>query len=298
MKQELIQRLPKIRGRYTERACLADQTWFQVGGPAEVLFRPADQEDLAYFLNHRPQDIPITILGAGSNILVRDSGIKGVVVRLTRGFSAIEFEGMEITVGAGALDRTVALTCADHGIAGLEFLIGIPGSMGGAVKMNAGAYGREMKDIFVWAEAVDFQGRQYQLFPEDLNFSYRHSALKDDMIITKVRLRGEQGSPDKIKQILHDFLTKREESQPIQGRTGGSTFKNPLPYKAWELIDQAGCRGLMVGQAQMSEKHCNFMLNLGGARAADLEQLGETVRQKVQEQSGIELEWEIIRLGS
>lgn len=298
MKQGIIQYLPGVRGRYTERTLLADQTWFQVGGPAEVLYRPADQDDLIHFLSHCPKDIPITILGAGSNVLVRDSGIAGVVIRLARGFSAIEIEGMDIIVGAGALDRTVALTCANHGIAGFEFLVGIPGSMGGAVKMNAGAYGREIKDALLWVEVIDREGQKHQLFPEDLHFSYRHSTIKDDMIITKVRLRGHPGKPAEIHQILRDFLARREESQPIQGRTGGSTFKNPLPHKAWELIDQAGCRGLMIGQAQMSEKHCNFMLNLGGARAADLEQLGEIVRQKVQEQSGIDLEWEIIRLGN
>lgn len=297
MNQELISSLPAVRGRYTAQALLCDQTWFRVGGAADVLFRPADEEDLIDFLKKRPVDIPVTVLGAGSNVLVRDSGVRGVVIRLTRGFSAIDIDGLEVTVGAGALDRTVALTCADHGIGGLEFLVGIPGTMGGAVKMNAGAYNQEIKDCLLWADAVDLSGTKVRLTPDDLQFSYRHSDLPAHMIITKVALKGVEKAPADLHATLKTLLQQREETQPVRGQTGGSTFKNPLVQKAWELIDQAGCRGLMVGQAQMSEKHCNFMLNLGGATAQDLEQLGELVRHKVFESSGVQLEWEIIRLG-
>lgn len=297
MNDPFISSLPPVRGRYTPQAVLADQTWFRVGGAADVLFRPADEADLIDFLTYCPSHIPITILGAGSNVLVRDKGLRGVVIRLTRGFSAIEIQGDELTVGAGALDRTVALTCADHGIGGLEFLVGIPGAMGGAVKMNAGAYNQEIKDCLMWVDAVDFSGKKVRLTPDDLQFSYRHSALPDHMIVTKVGLKGYKKEPDELHHTLKNLLHQREATQPVRGQTGGSTFKNPLPHKAWELIDRAGCRGLMVGQAQMSEKHCNFMLNLGGATAQDLEQLGELVREKVFASTGIRLEWEIIRLG-
>lgn len=297
MNDVLIQKLPPVRGRYTPQALMADQTWFRVGGTADVLFRPADEADLMDFLSQCPKEIPITVLGAGSNVLVRDQGIRGVVIRLTRGFSSIEIMGDELTIGAGALDRTVALTCADHGIGGFEFLVGIPGTIGGAVKMNAGAYNQEIKDVLSWVDAIDFSGVKHRLTPEDLQFSYRHSALPDQMIITRVGLKGYEEDSLKLHQTLKQLLQQREETQPVRGQTGGSTFKNPLPQKAWELIDQARCRGLMVGQAQMSEKHCNFMLNLGGATAQDLEQLGELVRQKVLASSGTQLEWEIIRLG-
>ncbi len=297
MTQDLLHHLPIVKGRYTPQALMAEQTWFRVGGPADVLFRPSDEEDLIHFLTECGQDIPITVLGAGSNVLVRDGGLRGVVIRLNRGFSKIDIHGHDIIVGAGALDRTLALTCADHGIGGLEFLVGIPGTLGGAVKMNAGAYNQEIKDCLLWVDVVDFSGTKHRLTKEDLQFSYRHSALPDHMIITKVALRGYDENPEKLRQTLNHLLDQREATQPVRGQTGGSTFKNPLPKKAWELIDEAGCRGLMIGQAQMSEKHCNFMLNLGGATAQDLEQLGELVRQKVLEKSGTPLEWEIIRLG-
>jgi UDP-N-acetylmuramate dehydrogenase len=295
--ESIIQQLPPIRGRYISKALLAEQTWFRVGGKADVLFRPVDEDDLIEFLIHCPNHIPRTILGAGSNVLVRDQGLRGVVIRLGRGFSTIIIEGEELTVGAGALDRTVALTCADHGLGGFEFLVGIPGTMGGAVKMNAGAYGREIKDCLLWAEAVDFYGVKHRLNAEDLKFKYRHSELSDQMIVTKVRLKGYAADPTTLHQTLARLLREREDSQPVRGRTGGSTFKNPPQLKAWELIDQAGCRGLTIGGAQMSPKHCNFMLNLGNATANDLENLGELVRQRVLASSGINLEWEIIRLG-
>jgi UDP-N-acetylmuramate dehydrogenase len=292
----LIDRLPKPRGRLVADAPLGPQTWFRTGGPAEVLFRPADVEDLAAFLTALPADVAVTVLGVGSNLLVRDGGVRGVVVRLMRGFTAVAVEGREVTSGAGALDLTVALTARDHGLAGLEFLSGIPGTIGGAVAMNGGAYGGELAQVLVSAEAVDRAGAVHRVAAADLGFSYRHSTAPADWIFTSVRLRAMPGDQLAIARRIAEIDAARTESQP-RSRTGGSTFVNPPGHKAWELIDRAGCRGLRIGEAQVSEKHCNFMINLGTATAADIEALGEEVRRRVFADSGIRLEWEIRRIG-
>lgn len=292
----LIDRLPKPRGRLTARAPLGPQTWFQAGGPAEVLFRPVDRDDLAAFLQALDADIPVTVLGVGSNLLVRDGGVKGVVVRLLREFTRIAVEGTEVVAGAGALDLNVALTARDHALAGLEFLSGIPGTVGGAVAMNAGAYGGELAPVLISAEAVDRRGGIHHASAAALGMSYRHSGAPADWIFTSARLRATPGDQLAIARRIAEIDTARFDSQP-RSRTGGSTFVNPPGRKAWELIDQAGCRGLQIGQAQVSEKHCNFLINLGAASAADLEALGEEVRRRVFDNSGIQLEWEIRRIG-
>ena len=292
----LIDRLPKPRGRLAADAPLGPQTWFRTGGPAEALFRPADVEDLASFLKALPADVPVTVLGVGSNLLVRDGGVKGVVIRLMRGFTAIAVEGNELWAGAGAPGLNVALTARDHALAGLEFLSGIPGTIGGAVAMNAGAYGGELAQVLVSAEAVDRAGKLHRVTASELGFSYRHNQAPSDWIFTSARLRAEPGEQLAIARRIVEIDTARTESQP-RSRTGGSTFVNPPGHKAWELIDQAGCRGLRIGEAQVSEKHCNFLINLGAATATDLEELGEEVRRRVLEKSGVRLEWEIRRLG-
>lgn len=292
----LIDRLPKPRGRLAADAPLGPQTWFRAGGPAEVLFRPADVQDLAAFLAALPSDIPVTVLGVGSNLLVRDGGLKGVVVRLMRGFTGISVEGHEIVSGAGALDLNVAFTARDHALAGLEFLSGIPGTIGGALRMNAGAYQGELSGALVSAEAVDRSGRVHTLSAAQMGFSYRHSETPSDWIFTSARLRATPGDQLAIARRIAEIDSARTESQP-RSRTGGSTFVNPPGHKAWELIDAAGCRGLRIGEAQVSEKHCNFLINLGAATATDIEALGEEVRRRVYEQSGVRLEWEIRRIG-
>ncbi|WP_341913150.1 UDP-N-acetylmuramate dehydrogenase [Ferrovibrio terrae] len=294
---DLIARLPAVRGRLSAQAALAEITWFRVGGAADVMFRPADRDDLIAFLKAKPADVPVTVLGVGSNTLVRDGGVAGVVIRLGRGFVEIEADGDEITAGAGALDVNVAQTAQMHGIAGLEFLRGIPGTVGGGLRMNAGAYGTEFKDVLLWAEAVDMQGNLHRLTPAQMKFSYRHTDVPEDWIFLGCRLKGRAGDKAAIQQRMDEIQAAREASQPIRTRTGGSTFANPEGHKAWQLIDAAGCRGLVVGDAQVSEQHCNFLINRGKATAADLETLGETVRQKVKAQSGIELRWEIKRIG-
>lgn len=292
----LIDRLPKPRGRLTAGAPLGPQTWFQAGGPAEVLFRPADRDDLATFLQALDADIPVTVLGVGSNLLVRDGGVDGVVIRLLRDFTRITVEGTEVTAGAGALDLNVALTARDHALAGLEFLSGIPGTIGGAVAMNAGAYGGELAPALISAEAVDRRGDIHCADAAALGMRYRHSSAPADWIFTSARLRAAPGDQLAIARRIAEIDAARFDSQP-RSRTGGSTFVNPPGRKAWELIDQAGCRGLRIGQAQVSEKHCNFLINLGAASAADLEALGEEVRRRVLDHSGIQLEWEIRRVG-
>jgi UDP-N-acetylmuramate dehydrogenase len=292
----LIDRLPRPRGRLAADAPLGPQTWFGTGGPAEVLFRPADVEDLASFLRALPADVPVTVLGVGSNLLVRDGGVKGVVIRLMRGFTGIAVDGNQLLAGAGAPDLNVALTARDHALAGLEFLSGIPGTMGGAVMMNAGAYGGELAEVLVSAEAIDRTGKVHRISAAELSFSYRHSSAPADWIFTSARLRGEPGDPLAIARRIAEIDSTRTESQP-RSRTGGSTFVNPPGHKAWELIDQAGCRGLRIGEAQVSEKHCNFLINLGAASAADIEALGEEVRRRVLDKSGVRLDWEIRRIG-
>jgi UDP-N-acetylmuramate dehydrogenase len=292
----LIDRLPKPRGRLTADAPLGPQTWFATGGPAEVLFRPADVEDLAAFLGALPADVPVTVLGVGSNVIVRDGGIRGVVIRLLRGFTGIAVEGHEVVAGAGAPDLNVALTAREHSLAGLEFLSGIPGTIGGAFPTNAGAYGSELVEVLISAEAVDRAGRIFTVTARELGLSYRHSDAPADWIFTSARLRASPGDQLAITRRINEIDAARTVSQP-RSRTGGSTFANPAGHKAWELIDRAGCRGLKVGGAQVSEKHTNFLINTGTATASDIEALGEEVRRRVLDKTGVQLEWEIRRLG-
>lgn len=293
----LIDRLPKVRGKLREGARLSKVTWFQVGGPADVMFRPADFDDLADFLKDKPDDLPVTVIGVGSNLLVRDGGIRGVVIRLGRPFTDTLIKDGEIHAGAGALDLNVAQTTQQAGIAGLEFLSGIPGTIGGALRMNAGAYGTEIRDILISATALDGNGMVHTVTPDEMDMTYRHCGVPEDWIFTSAILRGEPGDSDKIAARMAKIQDARAGSQPIKSRTGGSTFANPAPDRAWEVIDAAGCRGLMIGGAQMSEQHCNFMINLGNATALDLEQLGDEVKKRVKNHSGVELRWEIRRIG-
>lgn len=293
----LLGRLPGVRGRYQEGAPLGARTWFAAGGSAEVLYRPADVADLQHFLANCPADVPVTVLGAGSNVLVRDGGIPGVVVRLGGAFAGIEVDGLGIKAGAAALDLNLALAAAEAGIGGLEFLSGIPGSLGGAVAMNAGAYGREIRDVLQSAVVIDRQGQQRVFTADALGFRYRHADLPPGSIVVAVTVRGHPACPDAIRTRIAGIRAEREASQPVKGKTGGSTFTNPPGHRAWQLIDAAGCRGLRAGDAQVSEKHCNFLLNTGQATAADLETLGETVRERVKVHSGVDLHWEIRRLG-
>lgn len=293
----LINRLPKVRGTYTEDAPLDRVTWFRVGGPAEVMYRPADLADLEQFVVRKPVDVPMTMLGVGSNLLVRDGGVPGVVVRLGREFAAIEVSGAEITVGAGALCLNVAMASQQGSITGLEFLSGIPGTVGGALRMNAGAYGREMKDVVVGARALTPYGKVERLSLADLGFTYRGGKTPQDWVFLQATVRGEHGVQSDIQRRIQQIQAARQATQPQRAATGGSTFKNPPGQHAWELIDKAGCRGLTVGGAMVSEKHCNFLLNTGTATAADIEELGETVRARVMKEFGVELEWEIKRIG-
>ena len=294
----LISKLPKTRGRMRENAELAKINWFQVGGRAEVLFKPEDAEDLAYFLANKPDDIPTTIIGVGSNLLIRDGGIDGVVIRLGRGFANCEAQNNRLIVGAACLNSNAVLVAKEHNIGGLEFLSGIPGSMGGALAMNAGAYGVETKDILIEVEAVDGYGNIHKLTPAQLKFAYRHSELPKGWIFIKAILQGKIEDSKIIAARIDEISASRSSTQPIRSRTGGSTFRNPPEKKAWQLIDEAGCRGLQIGGAKMSELHCNFMINTGNATANDLENLGEEVRKRVFENSGIMLQWEIKRVGN
>lgn len=290
--------LPSKRIKWAKDVQLSRLTWFQVGGIADVLYRPETVDELAAFLATRSQETSYFVLGRGSNLLVRDGGVRGVVIRLLGPvFTTIHFDGPFIEVGAGCLDRTVALSCRDEGLGGLEFLVGIPGTIGGALRMNAGAYGAEMKDILVYAEALDPMGNLHRLGPKDMGFSYRHCAIPPDWIFIRAVLRGEPQPPEQIGKRIAEILHEREASQPIRGRTGGSTFRNPESEKAWVLIDRAGCRGLRKGDAQVSPKHCNFLLNLGQACAKDIEELGEEVHARVLAASGVDLQWEVIRWG-
>jgi UDP-N-acetylmuramate dehydrogenase len=293
----LAERLPPLRGRLSPEAPLAQLTWFRVGGPAELLFRPADVDDLLTFLDAKPADVPLSVIGVASNLLVRDGGIEGVVLRLARGFADVLAEGDEVETGAAALDLNVARVAAEAGIGGLEFLCGVPGTIGGAVRMNAGAYGRETKDVLVWAELALPGGRLVRLTADELGLSYRHSRLPPGAVVTRARLKGESRPAAEVLARMAEIQSERQATQPIRSRTGGSTFANPPGHKAWQLIDAAGCRGLKVGDAQVSEQHCNFLINLGAARAADIEALGEEVRRRVQARSGIALEWEIKIVG-
>ena len=289
--------LPPLRGRVQRDAPLAPTTWFRAGGPAEVLVRPADAEDLAAFLRALPPKTPVRTLGACSNVIVRDGGLPGVTLRLARGFTAIEPDGRGIVAGAGALDVTVAEHAAAAGLAGLEFLCGIPGSVGGAVAMNAGAYGGDIASVLDWAEVVTRSGELVRLSAADLAFAYRHARVPVGAVVVRARLRASHGLPSAVAARMTEIRASREATQPVRARTGGSTFRNPPDMKAWELIDAAGCRGLTRGSARVSEKHCNFLINEDGATAADLEGLGEEVRRRVFAASGVTLEWEIHRIG-
>ncbi len=293
----LIERLPAVRGRYTEDAPLAKLTRFRVGGPAEVRFRPTDAEDLAAFLAAKPADVPVTVIGVGSNLLVRDGGVPGVVVRLGRAFAAIDAAGTDVGAGTAAMGLNVARVAREAGIAGLEFLCGIPGTIGGALRMNAGAYGVEMKDVTVVARALGAAGGVHDLSPDELGFTYRRCAVPGDWIFVSVTVRGRPGDKAGIARRMDEIQAARQDSQPLRESTGGSTFTNPPGKKAWELIAGAGCRGLRRGGAMVSEKHCNFLINTGSATAADLEGLGEEVRRRVLEATGVRLEWEIRRVG-
>jgi UDP-N-acetylmuramate dehydrogenase len=289
--------LPPLRGRVQHDAPLAPFAWFRVGGPAETLVRPADAEDLALFLAALPPAMPVHVLGACSNLILRDGGLPGITLRLARGFSAIAVEADGVVAGAAALDVTVAEHAAVAGLAGLEFLCGIPGTIGGAVAMNAGAYGGEIAAVLDWAEVVTRSGALVRLSAADLAFAYRHARLPHGAVVVRARLRARAGAPAAIAARMAEIRAAREASQPIRARTGGSTFRNPPDQKAWELIDAAGCRGLARGGAVASEQHCNFLINTGGATAADLEGLGEEVRRRVHAATGVTLEWEIRRLG-
>lgn len=297
-----ISNLPTVRGKYTENSDLSALTWFRVGGMADVLFSPADEDDLAHFLKETPEDIPVHVMGVGSNLLVRDGGVRGVVIRFGSPFRKITVDGMRVSAGAGAIDAQVAKAAAQAGVAGLEFFRGVPGTIGGAVRMNAGAYGGEVKDVLVATVAYDRKGVRHVLSNADLGFSYRHCSAPEDFIFTSATFEGRPDDPDVIIARMDKISAEREASQPIRERTGGSTFANPDPdrsggRKAWQLIDEIGARGRVVGDAQVSERHCNFMINRGDATAADLEELIESLRKDVLTKTGVELHWEIRRIG-
>ena len=304
----IINRIPPealaaVRGKIEQNISLAPFTWFRVGGPAELLFQPADIKDLADFLKALPKDIPVTVIGVGSNLIVRDGGVKGVVIRLTpRGFGAISTEGTRITAGTMALDSMVAKRAAEAGIAGLEFYRGVPGTIGGALRMNAGCYEKETKDVLVECQAVNRDGEIINYKNAEMGYTYRHCGLPEDLIFVSATYEGTAGNPDEIKAQMNAITERRENSQPIREKTGGSTFKNPdqkqsAGRKSWQVIDAAGLRGMKVGGAQMSEKHCNFMINTGDATAKDLEALGDKVIKTVKEKEGVDLNWEIKRIG-
>ena len=295
--QNLLSRLPAVRGRMRANAPLAAQTWFRVGGNAEVLFRPADESDLAAFLAACPADVPIHVIGASSNLIIRDGGLPGVTIKLGGEFAEVKIDSNQIIAGAAVLDTTIAQHAADAVLGGLEFLSGIPGTLGGALRMNAGAYGTEIKDILLSATAVDRKGKIHTVSAAELKLTYRHSDAPPDWIFTSAKFNAQSGNAIEIAARMNEIKAAREATQPVRARTGGSTFANPDGHKAWQLIDAAGCRGLKIGGAQVSELHCNFLLNTGDATAADLENLGEAVRRRVHEHAGIELRWEIQRLG-
>ena len=290
--------MPDLRGRLLANESLAPLTWFRVGGPAQVLFTPSDENDLAYFLKNLPQELPVYVVGVGSNLIVRDGGMPGVVVRLSpRGFGETAVQRDIVVAGAAALDRRVAETAAGANLAGLEFYFGIPGTIGGALRMNAGANGAETKDVLLEATGIDRKGTVHTFSNADMEFVYRNSGVDPSIVFTSARFRGVAAAPDAIRARMEEVQRHRETAQPIREKTGGSTFKNPPGNSAWKLIDAAGCRGLRVGGAQVSEMHCNFLINTGNATGHDIETLGETVRNRVKETSGIELHWEIKRIG-
>ena len=299
----LLSRLPPVRGKLIEGAALADITWLRVGGPAQVLFIPADETDLARFLGEAPLDIPVHVLGAGSNTLVRDGGLPGVTIKLGPSFSKVTPEGEgRLRAGAAALDKSVAKGAAKAGVSGLEFYVGVPGAIGGALRMNAGCYGSETRDVLVEAVAIDRKGRRIIAPVSELGYAYRHCAAPDDWIFVEALFQGRQDDPGAVTERMDAITAKRESTQPIREKTSGSTFKNPDPQtsggrSAWQLVDAAGWRGKPIGGARFSEQHCNFLINDGTATAADLETLGETVRADVKDQFGVELQWEVRRVG-
>jgi UDP-N-acetylmuramate dehydrogenase len=293
----LRSKMPALRGRLLANQPLADLTWFRVGGSAQVLFMPEDEDDLCYFLRELPPEIAATTIGLGSNLIVRDGGVAGVVVRLGRGFGEVAVDGTSIRAGAAVPDVKVARAAQEAGVAGLSFLRGIPGGIGGALRMNGGAYGGEIKDVLVEARGVDRGGHVRTYSNAEMHFSYRHCGVPDDVIFTQALFAGRPGNAAAIAAEMNKITESREATQPVKSRTGGSTFKNPPGHKAWQLVDAAGCRGLRIGDAQVSEMHCNFLINLGNATAADIEMLGETVRERVKKNSGVELAWEIKRIG-
>jgi len=299
MTGDLTARMPHLRGRLTANAEIAPYTWFRVGGPAQVLFNPADEADLCYFLKNLPHDVDVLVIGLGSNLIIRDGGVPGVVIRLGgRAFGDVKVEeGHRLRVGACVPDMRVAKAAADAGIDGLAFLRGIPGCIGGALRMNAGAHGGETKNVLVSARGVDRNGDVHEFKVDDLHMTYRHSGAPDDLIFTEALFEGRPGDPAAINAEMDRITEARENSQPIREKTGGSTFKNPPGEKAWQLIDRAGCRGLVVGDAQVSDMHCNFLINRGKATAADIENLGEEVRARVKAATGVDLQWEIKRIG-
>jgi UDP-N-acetylmuramate dehydrogenase len=290
--------MPQLRGRMLANQPLAELTWFRVGGPAQVLFTPADQDDLAYFLKNLSDQVPVYVVGVGSNLIVRDGGLPGVVIRLSpRGFGETAAEGDVVSAGAAALDKRVAETAAAAGLAGLEFLFGIPGSIGGALRMNAGANGAETKDVLIDATGIDRRGNKLTFGNAEMKFVYRNSDVDPSVIFTSARFRGRAAAEQVVRARMNEVQQHRESAQPIREKTGGSTFQNPPGDSAWKLIDAAGCRGLRIGGAQVSEMHCNFLINTGAATGHDIETLGETVRARVKQNSGIELHWEIKRIG-
>lgn len=296
--EALLKKLPEVRGRLLPNAELADFTWFKTGGPAEVLFMPADEADLAAFLKDTSRKIPVYVIGVGSNLLVRDGGLPGVVIRMGRGFNDIKLAGPhQIRAGTAALDMRVAQFALEHSIDLLTFLIGIPGTIGGALRMNGGAHGGETTDVLVQARAVDREGNIKVLQHADMNYAYRHCGAADDLIFTEALFQGKAGDVVAIKAQMDSHVEHRVNAQPIKSRTGGSTFKNPAGHKSWQLIDQAGMRGFNIGPAKVSDMHCNFLINEGGATAAQIEELGEAVRARVKQNSGVDLEWEIKRIG-
>ncbi|WP_291715076.1 UDP-N-acetylmuramate dehydrogenase [Bradyrhizobium sp.] len=295
---ELKAAMPDLRGRLLANESLAPLTWFRVGGCAQVLFTPADEDDLAYFLKNLPGELAVTVVGVGSNLIVRDGGVLGVVIRLSpRGFGEATAEDDIISAGTAVLDKRVAEVAAAASLSDLEFFFGIPGTVGGALHMNAGANGAETKDVLIDAVGIDRAGNKHILTNADMKFVYRASGIDPGIIFTSARFRGTAAAPESIRARMNEVQTHRETAQPIRDKTGGSTFKNPPGNSAWKLIDAAGCRGLRVGGAQVSEMHCNFLINTGNATGHDIETLGETVRARVKETSGIELQWEIKRIG-
>lgn len=297
MTNSILSSLPKIQGSYRENVLLSKTNWFNVGGLADVVFRPKNISDLSHFFKNKPNDVPATVIGVGSNLLVRDGGIEGVVIRLGGEFTKITIEDGVIIAGAGALGFNLAMFACDNQISGIEFYSGIPGTIGGALAMNAGAYGGETSNVLIKAKAVDETGQIHELYPQDIGYVYRGNTLPEGMIFVEGTFKGNIGKSTTIKAKIDEIAEKRSSTQPIKSKTSGSTFKNPEGYSAWKLIDDAGCRGLKLGGAQVSEKHCNFFLNTGDATASDIENLGEEVRQKVLEKTGVKLQWEVQIIG-